>query len=289
MSGFSAVLAAHAARYPRMEARDWAKLAYQSQFGPAHLLDRDPAALQADLEAEWAAVDAPPPVPGPEDIGNGLCRFPLSPGADLTLAAPLLARLVLRTAREHRGTMAGLEAELAALEGRDIPGLADFLARWRREGCPPVHHSEAFRAAYRPHYRLIRLSYGGYFPALLALVRLIGSGRPAVAAPASSARYPFSVRAVLHFFKGGHQKFNNEKMIKEIQEIIDTTPFPIKNIGFYEKSGNFAIEGQVVRNTKKEAEAEYTIFKGKLLEILKRYYEKAKAIDRMKMYFTTIY
>ncbi len=85
------------------------------------------------------------------------------------------------------------------------------------------------------------------------------------------------------------EKFNNEKMIKEIQEIIDTTPFPIKNIGFYEKSGNFAIEGQVVRNTKKEAEAEYTIFKGKLLEILKRYYEKAKAIDRMKMYFTTIY
>lgn len=182
MSGFSAVLAAHAARYPRMEARDWAKLAYQSQFGPAHLLDRDPAALRADLEAEWAAVDAPPPVPGPEDIGNGLCRFPLSPGADLTLAAPLLARLVLRTAREHRGTMAGLEAELAALEGRDIPGLGDFLARWRREGCPPVRHSEAFRAAYRPHYRLIRLSYGGYFPALLALVRLIGSGRPAVAA-----------------------------------------------------------------------------------------------------------
>ena len=182
MSGFSAVLAAHAARYPRMEARDWAKLAYQSQFGPAHLLDRDPAALRADLEAEWAAVDAPPPVPGPEDIGNGLCRFHLEPGADRALAAPLLARLVLRTAREHRGTMAGLEVELAALEGRDIPGLADFLARWRREGCPPVRHSEAFRAAYRPHYRLIRLSYGGYFPALLALVRLIGSGRPAVAA-----------------------------------------------------------------------------------------------------------
>ena len=182
MSGFSAVLAAHAARYPRMEARDWAKLAYQSQFGPAHLLDRDPAALRADLEAEWAAVDAPPPVPGPEDIGNGLCRSHLEPGADQALAAPLLARLVLRTAREHRGTMAGLEVELAALEGRDIPGLADFLARWRREGCAPVRHSEAFRAAYRPHYRLLRTPYGGFFPALLALAGLAEAGRPAVAA-----------------------------------------------------------------------------------------------------------
>ena len=85
------------------------------------------------------------------------------------------------------------------------------------------------------------------------------------------------------------EKFNNEKMIKEIQEIIDVTPFPIKNIGFYENSGNFAIEGQVVRNTKKECEAEYTIFKGKLMEVLKRYYTKIKAIDRIKLYFTTIH
>lgn len=84
------------------------------------------------------------------------------------------------------------------------------------------------------------------------------------------------------------EKFNNEKMIKEIQEIIDTTPFPITEIGFYEDNGNFAIEGQVARNTKKECEAEYTIFKGKLMEVLKRYYTKIKAIDRIKLYFTTI-
>ena len=69
------------------------------------------------------------------------------------------------------------------------------------------------------------------------------------------------------------KKFNNKEMIKEIQDIIDTTPFLIRNIGFYENSGNFAIEGQVVRNTKKEAEAEYTIFKGKILEVLKKYYK----------------
>ena len=108
MREFSAVLAAHAARYPRMEARDYAKLAYQSQFGPAHLLS-DPATVPSALASEWAAAEGT--AAGPENIGNGLCRFPLSPGPDLTLAAPLLARLVLRTAREHRGTMAGLEAE----------------------------------------------------------------------------------------------------------------------------------------------------------------------------------
>lgn len=86
------------------------------------------------------------------------------------------------------------------------------------------------------------------------------------------------------------ERFNNDNMIKEIQELIDTTPFPIKNVGFYENSGNLAVEGQVCRETKKEAEAEYTIFKEKLLRILKKYYTdvKIKGIDRMKLYFTTI-
>ena len=85
------------------------------------------------------------------------------------------------------------------------------------------------------------------------------------------------------------EKFNNETMIKEIQELVDTTPFPITVVGFYENSGNLAVEGQVCRETKKEAEAEYTIFKEKLMRILRNYYKKIKAIDRMKMYFTTIH
>lgn len=83
------------------------------------------------------------------------------------------------------------------------------------------------------------------------------------------------------------EDFNNEVMIKEIQELVDTTSFLIKAVGFYENSGNLAVEGQVCRETKKECEAEYTIFKEKLLRILKRYYTKIKAIDRMKLYFTT--
>ena len=53
---------------------------------------------------------------------------------------------------------------------------------YRRQGCPPVHHSPAYREAYDPHYRVLRTAYGGYFPALLAAARLARSGRPAVVA-----------------------------------------------------------------------------------------------------------
>lgn len=84
------------------------------------------------------------------------------------------------------------------------------------------------------------------------------------------------------------EDFNNEAMINEIQKLVNDTPFSIKAVGFYENNGNLAVEGQVCRETKKEAEAEYTIFKEKLLRILKRYYTKIKAIDRMKLYFTTL-
>ena len=74
----------------------------------------------------------------------------------------------------------------------------------------------------------------------------------------------------------------------EIQKVINETPFPIKNVGVYEKSNNLVIQGQVCKFTKKEAEAEYTIFKEKLHRVLKQYYKKVKLIDRMKLYFKAV-
>ena len=58
-ASFSAVLADHAARYPAMEPRDFAKLAYQSVFGPEHLL-RDTAqqgVIRRDIGLTFAGVD----------------------------------------------------------------------------------------------------------------------------------------------------------------------------------------------------------------------------------------
>ena len=52
---FQTILAAHAARYPEMAPQDYVKLAYQSEFGPAHLLPEGEECLQA-LRAEWAAL-----------------------------------------------------------------------------------------------------------------------------------------------------------------------------------------------------------------------------------------
>ena len=171
MQTFLEILRSHRLRYPGMAPQDLVKLAYQSEFGPEHLHPDQDSFLSALLE-EWAALPRDRSPHPPEEIGNGLCRFYLDPALDPAEAAPLLAALCLRTAAEHRGTPEGLAARLEQLERTAIPGLSEYLSDYRSQGCPPVHHSPAFRRSHCPHYRILAADYAHYFPALLAVQRL---------------------------------------------------------------------------------------------------------------------
>lgn len=133
---FQTVLREHLARYPLMEPQDCAKLAYQSTFGPAHAAGERGDVLR-QLLGECSALPADREARPPERIGNGLCRVHLAGTGDWTLAAPLLADLLLLTAAEHHGTAADLEECLTAAEALPLPGMADWLAVYRRQGCPP--------------------------------------------------------------------------------------------------------------------------------------------------------
>ena len=55
ISDFWDILHAHGERYPQMEPRDFGKLAYQSEFGPEHLLPEGEGFLRR-LQEEWSAV-----------------------------------------------------------------------------------------------------------------------------------------------------------------------------------------------------------------------------------------
>ncbi len=171
------VLTQHAARYPAMEAQDYGKLLFQSAFGPEHLLT-DP-----DQAASWILREKQEAVPGksPEDIGNGLCRMYLDP-AWSAAAADILARLMVRTAAEVRGTREDLEAGIPLLLALDVPGMPAWVAQWRAAGCPAVHHSEAYRQAYHPHYRLLRRCYAAVFSLLLEVSALLLLQQPLVLA-----------------------------------------------------------------------------------------------------------
>ena len=165
---FENILSGHRARYPLMEAQDCAKLAFQSEFGPAHLVS-DPEAAARDLRREWESLSTDAPARDPEDIGNGLCRFHLHPGTDPELAAPLLTQLFALTAQARRGTPEGLREKLTCCETAETKAWFDA---YRVQGCPAVHHSAAFREAYAPHYRLVLAEHAQYFPVLLRIAAL---------------------------------------------------------------------------------------------------------------------
>ncbi len=167
--GFLETARAHWAKYPRMEPRDFAKLAYQSEFGPAHMVQSPDRVLAALLAERKEAGTEPLP---PEPIGGGLCRFHITQALSTLSELPLIGRMFTRTMALAEGTEAGLLEKLGQLASLPVPGLGEYLEGWRREGCPPVRHSEAFRNAYNPHYRVLQTRMAGFLPALVPIDRL---------------------------------------------------------------------------------------------------------------------
>lgn len=167
--GFLDIAGEHWARYPLMEPQDFAKLAYQSEFGPAHMVQSPDKVLPALLAERKEAGAEPLP---PEPIGNGLCRFHITGALSTLWELPLLGRAFRLTMASAEGTAEGLSEKLEALASLPVPGMGAYLERWRREGCPPVRHSEAFRSAYHPHYRVVRADFARFLPALIPLEKL---------------------------------------------------------------------------------------------------------------------
>lgn len=178
MSGeaYKALLRLHRARYPLMQPQDGVKLLYQSVFGPMHL-GEDVEVLAADIAEEWKTVPETVSPDGAERIGGGLCRFPLQPDAFSTEAARLLAELMQQTARHCRGSPTQLRRLLEQF-GAEAPDLRRWLAETAWDAASPVRHSAQFRAAYQPHYRLLRQEYAGYFPLLLRIMQKMKEKRP---------------------------------------------------------------------------------------------------------------
>ena len=155
------VLLTHFDRYPLMEPQDAVKLIYQQEFGPEHLI-RDPGKALAMLRREMDGLEADAAEPLYESIGNGLCRLNLRPCLARGIPAEDICRMFCETAQivsgDRKRFRQGIrDAQELAEEGDtpfDAAALEIYLARYP-DACPAVHHSEAYRAAYRPAYRIV--------------------------------------------------------------------------------------------------------------------------------------
>ena len=164
MEELRAILIAHARRYPLMQPRDAVKLIYQNEFGGGHLI-RDEQACLNYLRQEYASAEKDPTAALYEDIGNGIVRVNLAAVKPEDLEQ--LGRDFIRSAAKHKGTLDSFLNKLEVLrmltaEGVfafDLDALNTYLSEYKAAGYPAVSHSEQYRQAYKPAYRIIRNAY----------------------------------------------------------------------------------------------------------------------------------
>ncbi len=163
-----------AKKYPLTAPQDAVKLAYQSVYGGGHLVT-DCARALAYLQEENEAVSAQEWTV--EDIGGGHARLYLG-------NAPIDAVFALFTCSADRDARyAGADREerfreqLALLARLAENGYFRFSAEefqtyvraYLSEGIRPVHHSDTYRTAYTPAYRIIRREYVPYLTAIFQM------------------------------------------------------------------------------------------------------------------------
>lgn len=157
------LLGAHVARYPELELADVYKLLHQAALGPAHAVDAL-AALER-LQAEAASLDGghDEPVSDVVSPDGRLARIHLRPYLAAGLSLSSLADAFGETAGtwpasfDKLAKFCGCLGDLAQAGG--IPFARAEVEAYMRareaDGWPAVAHSERYRTAYSPAYRVI--------------------------------------------------------------------------------------------------------------------------------------
>lgn len=159
--GLIRVLSLHAAKYPLMQPEDVVKLVYQNEFGSGHFITDENECLER-LKKEAENVRADENIPLSEDIGNGVCRVNLNSREKENISLEKLNAAFIALSGTHKGSVEDFREKLAVVSARfdgfgfGFPEEAfrAYLAEYEKAGYPPVSHSETYRAAYKPAYRL---------------------------------------------------------------------------------------------------------------------------------------
>ena len=158
------LLAQHLQRYPRLGLADVYKLLHQAALGPGHAI-RNAATARAALLSEAADLGEGPADPVVDSISpdGRLARIHLRAYVAARRDLEQLADAFLRTAESYAGSpeklakFCGCLGDLADAGGIPFPRarVTEFFAPIIAQGYPVVHHSDAYRTAYRPAYRVV--------------------------------------------------------------------------------------------------------------------------------------
>ena len=145
--------------HPASQLQDLRKALYQSVFGCGHLIT-DTSAAAEGIRRE--AAEAGPCSRGIEALDGPWSRVHLGVLAD-GLTPETLSRMFARSAAMPHGDADALQEKLTVLRRLIHSGALPYstaeadaeLDDWRKNGFPACRHSEEYRAAYRPAYRVL--------------------------------------------------------------------------------------------------------------------------------------
>lgn len=166
MTELSYVLLAHSKKYPLMQPCDAVKLCFQNEFGGGHLIKNRKLAFEC-LEKEFAQVSSIPCANLYDEIGNGIIRVNLAPFEIRSESLVRLFDFFCASAEEIHGSVASFEEKLKELLKISKEGyfsfenaeLLRYFSEYKKQGYPPVSHSEIYRKAYFPAYRIVLKKY----------------------------------------------------------------------------------------------------------------------------------
>lgn len=187
------LLITHYQTYPQLQIQDLFKFLYQSSFGCEHMVSSLEAVTDGiRRESDHGCQDDPSLM----DILDGAyCRVHLA-YLKQGLSAETLGKLFFASAKNEPDGISGLEQKLEAAKELVREGALPFastefetaIAEWAAVGYPALHHSDIFRAAYHPAYRVIAKKYVRFLPLFARLDELNGSAVVAVEGGSASGK-----------------------------------------------------------------------------------------------------
>ena len=162
MTVFQDCIRQQLAAHPSMMPRDVVKLCYQAACGAEHLLG-DLGGAKAYLEEELASV---PEREEPlfEQISAEVCRVNLGAWKRTGMPSRWLFRMFTATVFQTDGKQK-LSAYLDVAEkvlqeaNFDMDAWRTYLTDYKEQGMPAVRHTEQYREAEQPAYRIVGTQY----------------------------------------------------------------------------------------------------------------------------------
>ncbi len=172
---FKNQLRTQAALHPSMQPQDVLKMCYQAAFGAEHLLVNEQFARDYLLR-EWESNPGDSDEALYERISNEVCRLNIRAWKGQSLPMEWLLQLFVRSCRPLPNAQNRFFAFLGSVDALcAADGLPFGSDEWKaakedylREGVRPMHHSDAYRTAEKPAYRVMDTTFLRLLPLLLS-------------------------------------------------------------------------------------------------------------------------